>query len=748
MAEVERRQARAPLRSGVRGLRRAIAARRRGTLRSVHQTAIADCGAACLAMVLGFFGKELALEEARLAVGSGREGSDALGLLRGARHFGLRARGVKVAKVEDLKHLPQASILHWGFNHFVVLERLTRRGAVLLDPAVGRRAVTTEELGRSFTGVALVFAPGERFLPGPRKGTVFWRYVRRVLVGSRQMPRVVVTSLLVQVLALAIPVLTGLVVDRIVPARDVQLLTVVSLALGAIILFQFAITLVRSHLLVYLRSQLDAEMTLGFVDHLVDLPYTFFQNRAVGDLMLRMNSNATIREMLTSGALSAMLDGFVASSYLVLVLAGDLTLGLLVLGLALARVAVFLLARRRHRELMAVALWNEAESRGYQVQMLSGMETLKSMGAEHRAVEHWSALFAKVLGTNVRRGRLDANVSSLLQTMATASPLIVLAFGAHQVLQGRMSLGLMLALTALAGGFLVPLSALITTAFQVSLLGTYLDRHSEVLEAPREQADRQVRLAPPLRGGVAVEKVSFAFSPAAGPVVRDVSVEIQPGQFVALVGPSGAGKSTLAALMIGLYAPSAGRVLYDGIDLAELDLRSVRRQLGVVPQHPYLFALSIRANVALAEPTASLGRVVDAAMRAHVHDDVVAMPMGYETLLSDGGAPLSGGQRQRVALARALLARPPILLLDEATSALDAPTEREIQREIKGMRCTRIVIAHRISTIRSADLILVMERGEIVERGAFEELLAREGKFAAFVSEQLQGSLDKGTGPE
>jgi ABC-type bacteriocin/lantibiotic exporter with double-glycine peptidase domain len=453
---------------------------------------------------------------------------------------------------------------------------------------------------------------------------------------------------------------------------------------------------------------------------------------------MRLSSNATVREILTSGVLSGVLDGLMVSLYLVLLFVASPLMGFVVIVLGAVRVGLFLFTRRRNRELMARSLQTESRSQSYQVNLLAGIETLKAAGAEHRAVEQWSHLYVDVLNTSLARGRLSAFVDSILAALGTASPMVILVFGAVQVLEGNLSLGTMLALNALAAGFLTPLSTLVTTAFQFQLLGSYLDRIDDVLDTPREQDPEKVTHSGKLRGGIRLEGVSFRYSPHAPLVVREISVDVPPGRFIALVGPSGAGKSTLASLLVGLYQPSEGRILFDGNDLGELDLRSVRRQVGIVPQHPYLFGASIRANILLSDPTLPLARALEAAERAHIHQDILEMPMGYETLLADGGASLSGGQRQRLALARALVHRPAILLLDEATSSLDTVTEARIQRELENLRATRIVIAHRLSTIRGADLILVMEDGQIVEQGRHEELLARGGTYAGLIAAQME----------
>lgn len=717
---------------------RRLGAGKRRRIDVVQQTAAADCGSACLTMVLGYHGKRLRLDDVREVVGFGRDGADALALLRGGRWFGLRGRGVKVEAIGDLELIPPGSILHWRFNHFVVFEGMKRHGAAVVDPAAGRRTVPLEELDRAFTGVALVFEPGEDFETGGEPRKLSWSYLRSLLIHSGLLARVLVTSALVQAFALAVPFLIGILVDRVVPRGDVHLLTILAVGLAAVAVFNFLANLIRAHLLLHLRTHMDAQLTLDFLDHLVDLPFAFFQKRSAGDLMMRLNSNTTIREILTSGALSTVLDGFLVGSYLLLLFVASVRMGWAVLALGAVRVGVFLLARKKHQELMSESLHTQAESQSYQVQMLAGMETLKASGAEHRSVEHWSNLFVDVLNVSLARGRLSAWVDSFLDALAVASPLLILVYGAVLVLRGELSLGTMLAANALAAGFLQPLSKLVTTAFQLQLLGSYLERIDDVLATPREQDRERVRRARRLSGGIRLEEVSFRYAPGSPLVVRDISLDIEPGRFVALVGRSGAGKSTLANLLLGLYGPTEGKIFFDGVDLGELDLRSVRGQLGIVPQHPYLFGLSIRANIALSDPTLPLSRVVEAARRAHIHDEIIAMPMGYDTPLADAGASLSGGQRQRIAIARALVHRPAILLLDEATSSLDALSEGAIHQEIASLSSTRVVIAHRLSTVRDADLILVMEGGRVVEQGDHLSLMEQGGLYRDLVSRQVE----------
>jgi ABC-type bacteriocin/lantibiotic exporter with double-glycine peptidase domain len=696
-------------------------------------------------MILAYHGKHLSLDEVRQAVAVDRDGASLWGIIDAAQRYGLRGRGVQV-ELEGLKYLGTGSILFWEFSHFVVLERVRGDSVDIVDPAVGRRRIPMKQFRRLFTGVAATFEPTAEFEPTARKGTPFWRYLKQILGHSGLMYRILATSVLIQVFALALPVLTGTLVDRVLPRGDTNLLQTLGLGLAFLVLFHLISSVLREYLFLHLRTQMDLQMTLGFVEHLVDLPYAFFQLRPAGDLMMRMNSNATVREIITTGALSTMLDGTLVSLYLVLLFAASAEMAALVLVLGFMSVSLFLVTRRKQRDLMSQSLETQARTSSYQVEMLTGMETLKAMGTERRAVDHWSNLFVDNLNIHLAQGRLNAIFNSLKGALGMAGPLVILGFGGYQVLDGSLSLGTMLAVNALAMGFLSPLNKLVGTAVQFQLLGSYLDRINDVMETEPEQQGVEVAQPRRLRGKIELERVCFSYGPTSPQVVTSVSLNIRPGQHVAIVGRSGSGKSTLAKLLLGLYPPTQGRILYDDTDLSQLDCRAVRAQLGIVTQDPQLFSGSIRENIALANPRTSLDRIEEAVKLAALDEDIQQMPMGLETVLADRGLSLSGGQRQRIALARALVNRPAILLLDEATSAVDTVTEHQIHTAIEKLRCTRVTIAHRLSTVRRADVILALRDGEILEQGSFEELVAQGGYFAELVAHQRD--QDAGEGAE
>ncbi|MEV3980615.1 peptidase domain-containing ABC transporter [Nonomuraea sp. NPDC049758] len=694
-----------------------------------------ECGAACLAMVLCHHGHRTTLHQVAERLQVGRDGLSAKAVVDGARDHGLKARAFSLAP-EDLARVPLPAVAHWEFNHFIVVERWSPDRVDVVDPGHGRRRLTPEEFGAGFTGVLLVFEPGEGFRRGTTSAASAWRreFVRTLFRRRRGLlAQLIAASLLLQVLGLALPMFSQLLLDSIVPRRAVDVLSLLGVSVLLAGAAQLVIGYLRAALLVAVRARADQELTESLVSHLVTLPYRYFQQRGKGDLVTRAGSVSTLGDILTGQVVAALLDGPLAVGYLVLVYLWDPVFGLALTGLAVLQTVLLLATTSRIATLTRQELTALSASQTSLIQTITGIETLKASGAEKRAVDQWSSHFARQLNADVRAGLTRGLLESALAAIRVTAPLGLLWLGAWRVLDGQLTVGALVALNAIALGALTPLGSLMTGLQSLQQAGAHFDRLSDILASEPEPSNGIEVLR--LRGAVELSGVSFRHDPRAPWTVRDVSVSIRPGQKVALVGASGSGKSTLARLLLALHTPVLGEIRYDGVPAAELNLRTLRRQFGVVTQDPSLFSGSIRENIALNEPGASLERVVAAARLAALHDEIMDMPMGYETMLTDGGG-LSGGQRQRLALARAVLSRPKVLLLDEATSNLDSATEAAIEANLSRLVQTRIVIAHRLSTVRDADLILVIDAGRVVQRGTHDELTAIGGKYAELVAAQ------------
>lgn len=701
----------------------------------VPQLTPTDCGTACVAAVLAFHGKNVPIGTIRQALGGGRNGVSARQVLQVSRNFGMRARGVGI-EPKSLAYLPIGSILHWDLNHFVVFHKCDAKFLYIVDPAVGRRKIPLAEASKSLSGVAIVLEPGEGFTREKASQRSRWTRYKDWILGIRGLwSRILMTSFFLQLLALALPGLMGALVDKVVPRNDTQLLALVSSAFLSLTSFYFLSSFLRARLLLHLRTKVEARMSFDFVEHLFALPYSFFQQRTTGDLMMRMSSQNAIREILTTGALSALLDGGLVLVYFVLLMGASYQLGLVALGVAALQVTVYLYAGKRNADLMAENLAAQSQLEGYQVEMLAGVETLKSMGAEQKATERWTDLYVNVLNASLERGELGVTFQSIVSTLRFAGPIVLMLMGAHLVLNGSLSLGIMLALSSLGAGFLDPITNLVNTGMQIAQLKSYMARLEDVLDSEVEQKG-SLSSKSELHGAIELRGIGFRYPSEPKPVLDDIRFEIAPGESVAIVGASGSGKSTLARLIAGLYQPSAGSLLFDGAEMAQWNLTALREKLGIVTQDTRLFSGSIRDNITLFEPTIPLEMVEEAADLACLHGDVASMPMAYDTMLADGGTSLSGGQRQRLSLARALLRKPRVLVLDEATSALDTVTEQRVQTRLRTLQCTRVIIAHRLSTIVEADKIVVLEHGKIMGIGRHDDLLISCPTYQALVRAQ------------
>lgn len=707
------------------------------------QMSTVECGAACLAMVLSYYGRATSIAEIREFCGPTRDGLSAYALMSAARSYGLRVRGITL-QGQDFRHVRLPAIIHWEFNHFIVLERWTPAFVDVVDPAQGRLRLSQAAFEAGFTGIMLLLEPGSRFEMRSAEGSSLFAYAKNyVLQTPITLLQVLGASLLLQFGGLGVPLLTEIVVDRILPLQLQGVLSIVGVGILILLSSQLVLTILRSSLLIYLQAHVDAQMMLGFFEQLLALPLSFFQQYSSGDILARLNSNTVIRDTLSNQLIAVLLDGSFVLGYLgILLWQSPLFFGVVV-GIALIQILVLVGTRRPIQNLARRELKTQGESQGYVAEALTGIVTLKAAGAEHRALEHWSNLFFEQLNASLKRNYLSSWINAIMGIIQMFSPMILLWIGTLLVLNGQVPLGTMLALNALATSFLTSLSSLVTTAQSVQLVQSHLERIADVMEAEPEQAHGAIVPPSRLTGKVRLQNVSFSYNKDAPKILHNLSVEIPSGQKVAIVGRTGSGKSTLGKLLLGLYLPMEGEIFYDDLPLQSLNYQAVRAQFGVVMQEATVFSGSIRQNVTFNTPDVSLERVMQATRLAALHDDIVQMPMGYETVVSERGAALSGGQRQRLTLARALVNTPAILLLDEATSALDVVTEQVVEHNLYQLSCTQIIVAHRLSTIRNADVILVLDQGRIIEQGNHQELLRQNGYYADLIRKQLTNGEEK-----
>ncbi|MDE0345142.1 MAG: cysteine peptidase family C39 domain-containing protein [Boseongicola sp.] len=698
----------------------------------VMQLESTDCAAACLGIVLAHFGCWAPLEELRERCGVGRDGATLEDLALAARTYGLKATGWS-SQLGGLARLPMPMILFWDFRHFVVLEGVGRDRYYLNDPAEGHRVVDAGTFSRDFTGVGLLLEPDAGFVAsGARPGVMrrLWPLLRghRALLG-----RATVFGLLLALTSLALPFLLASFVDRVLEGRQGDVGGILIAAMAAAGGFAFLFTWLQMRTLNDLVLRLSIEQSDRYLDHLLRLPMRFFSQRFAGDLAMRMRLMDQVAEAGAGQLVRLGVDLAMSALFLAAMLAFDLLLGLAVAGLGVACVTSVHVLTRLRRDRNHKVRREQGIFAGMTAAGLRMIETLQATAAENDYFARWSGRQARELAARqefVELGHVAAALPQLFQLLAAAT---VFGLGGWRTMSGDMSIGALMGFYVLAGNFLRPVSSIGQFSDLLATLEADLTRMDDVLNAPQAAAlasrdsgtQRRVRaLDGRLRlvGRLELRAVTFGFQRNRPPLVEDFSLTIEPGQRVALVGASGSGKSTLALLAAGLHQPWSGEVLLDGHPVARIPGDVLCRSLSVVSQQPVLFAASVRDNLTMWDTTVPERHMTAAARDAGIHGEIASRPGGYESMVEERGRNFSGGQRARIEIARALVGNPSLLILDEATSALDPAIELQVDDRIRRRGCSCLVVAHRLTTIRDADLIVVMDRGRIVERGTHDEL--------------------------
>ncbi|MBW4497728.1 MAG: ATP-binding cassette domain-containing protein [Oscillatoria princeps RMCB-10] len=707
----------------------------------IEQQSSSDCGAACLAMISQYWGKRFTLNYLRELAGVGRSGASLTGgLAKAAESLGFHAMPVR-ASLNKLEERKNPWIAHWEGIHYIVVYRCKGDRILIADPAIGRRSISRQEFVAHWSGYALLLDPTDRLQEAESQKISLSRFASALAPYRFLIGQIILASLLIQAFGVVTPLFTQIILDKVVVSKSSSSLNVFALGLVLFGVWSTGLTATRQYLLDYFSNRFDLTLISGFISHTLTLPLKFFESRRVGDIITRVQENQKIQQFLTRQVVLAWLDMLMGAAYMGLMAYYNWQLTVLVLALIPPIAILTLVATPLLRRVSRDIFNEEAGQNSLLVEMLTGVSTVKAAAAEREIRWRWEHQFTSSLNARFRGQKLANFLQAAGGSINSLGSAALLWYGATLVIQDQLTIGQFVAFNMMIGKVISPVLAVVNLWDQMQEVTISVERLNDVFEAqPEEIPGQQMLSLPRLRGEVRFENVTFSYSPQQERnTLQNISFEARPGQTIAIVGRSGSGKSTLVSLLQILYRPDSGRIQIDGHDIRLVSPQSLRSQMGVVPQECFLFSGTILENITLYRPEFTLEQVTEVAKLAEAHAFIQDMPLGYSTKVGERGSMLSGGQRQRIAIARALLGDPRILVLDEATSSLDTESERRFQHNLERLSRDRttFIIAHRLSTVRNADSILVLDRGVLVEQGTHGELMARRGLYCHLAQQQL-----------
>ncbi len=707
----------------------------------VMQMEALECGAASLTMILAYYGKWIPLEQVRADCGVSRDGSNAKNVLKAARSYGLTAKGYRY-ETEDLKKNGTfPCIIHWNFNHFVVLDGFKGNKAYLNDPAKGSYSVPMETFDKSFTGICLMFEPSESFEPGGKPKSVVSFAKKRLKGAGAAIAFVILTTVITSLIGIINPAFSRIFLDRLLTGENPEWFMPFIFAFAGMGAVQLIVEWIQTVYSLKINGKMSVVGSTEYMWKVLRMPMEFFSQRMAGDIQQRQSMNASVARSLVQTFAPLALNTIMMFFYLIVMIRYSLTLTLVGLASIVINIAVSRIISKKRINITRVQMRDSGKLAGATVAGIEMIETIKASGAENGFFERWAGYQASVNTQQVRFERLNQYLGMIPAFVSSLANTAVLILGVYSTINGEFTVGMIMAFQGFLGSFTAPAQTLISAGQTLQEMRTQMERVEDVMEYPTDvnydnEAVSEDEEYDKLSGNVELKNVTFGYSRLAEPLIKDFNLTLKTGSRVAFVGTSGCGKSTLSKLISGLYKPWSGEILFDGKPIENIDRSVFTGSLAVVDQDIILFEDTIANNIKMWDNSIEDFEMIMAARDAQLHEDIMRRDGGYNYRITEGGKDFSGGQRQRMEIARVLAQDPTIIILDEATSALDAKTEYEVVKSIKDRGITCIVVAHRLSTIRDCDEIIVLNNGVVVERGTHEELYAKNGFYTSLVTNE------------